>query len=155
MDMEGKRFGAGLAAGLLVALVIVTASSGFVFGLNGSLFSNTAGGSDLAKSATTTTTSTSSNSASAPSQNAPNSTLSSAGRSTTSTSSTTAPVPTVSDHGGSTTAPQFSSRVGSIAQQPFLANAFIFLPILVAFLLGAVLYRVSTKRRAGNTEAPK
>jgi hypothetical protein len=150
--MEGKRFVAGLVAGLLVGLVIVTASSGFAFGPNSSPFSNTAGGSDLAKSATTSTTSTSSQPASPPSQNALNSTLSSVSRSSTTTTSTTSPVPSASDHGGSTPAPQFSSRVGSIAQQPILANAFIFLPILIAFLLGAVLYRASTKRRADSSE---
>jgi uncharacterized membrane protein YcaP (DUF421 family) len=45
--------------------------------------------------------------------------------------------------------------VGSIAQQPILTNAFIFLPVLIAFLLGAVLYRVSVKGRAENPEPAK
>jgi hypothetical protein len=153
--MEGKRFGAGLVAGILLGLVIVTASSGLAPGLNGSPFSSTFGGSDLAKSATTSTTATSSQTGSPPSQNSLNSTLSSVGRSTTTTSSITSPVPTSADHADSTTPPQFSSRVGSIAQQPILTNAFIFLPVLVALLLGAILYRVSLKRREDSPEDAK
>ncbi len=43
--------------------------------------------------------------------------------------------------------PSYSSRVESIAQQPLLTDAVVFVPVLVALLLGAVLYRVSYRGR--------
>ncbi|MDA4127416.1 MAG: hypothetical protein OK452_09510 [Thaumarchaeota archaeon] len=149
--MEGKRFGAGLAAGLLLGLVIVTASSGFSFGLYGSFTSSPAGlASDttVAKSTLSTTTQP----ISPASQNTSNSTANLSGRLTTNT--TTGSPPLGATFASSTT-PVFSSHVANIAQQPILTNAVIFLPILVAFLLGAVLYRASTKRRADVTAETK
>jgi hypothetical protein len=135
--MEGKRFGAGLVAGLLLGLVIVTASSGFAFGLYGSFTSNA--GVGLAPSTTAKSTTT----ASSQPQYALNSTLASNGRSTTTT--TTGSPPSGADY-ATLNAPVYSSHVANIAQQPVLTNAIIFLPVLVAFLLGAVLYRASMKR---------
>jgi hypothetical protein len=41
----------------------------------------------------------------------------------------------------------YSSRVENIAQQPLLSNAVILVPVLVAFLLGAFLYRLSVRNR--------
>jgi hypothetical protein len=151
--MEGKRFGAGLVAGLLLGLVIVTASSGFAFGLNGSLLSNPFGGAvSSVKSVATSTTATSSQPASPPSQNTPNATLSGAGRTTTTTATSSSPA--VADM-GLTNGVKFSSHVDSIAQQPILTNAFILLPVLFAFLLGAVIYRASMKREGNTTEEAK
>jgi hypothetical protein len=40
-----------------------------------------------------------------------------------------------------------SPRLDSIAQQPLVSNAEIFAPVLVAFLLGAFLYRVAVQER--------
>jgi hypothetical protein len=151
--MEGKRFGAGLAAGLLLALVIVTASSGFAFGLNGSpLLSPFGGFASSVKNAETSTTSSTSLPASPPSQNATSATLNGAGHTTTTT--TTSSSPGLADM-ASANGVRFSSHVDSIAQQPILTNAVIFLPILFAFLLGAVLYRASTKREGNTTEEAK
>ena len=147
--MEGKRFGAGLAAGLLLGLVIVTASSGFAFGLNGSPLSNPFGGAvSSVKSAVTTSTATSSQPGS-PLQNTQNATLNGAGRTTTTT--TTSSSPAVADLSPANGV-KFSSHVDSIAQQPVLTNAFILLPVLFAFLLGAVIYRASMKRDGEKTE---
>lgn len=151
--MEGKRFGAGLVAGLLLGIVIVTASSGFAFGLNGSPLSNLFGGDvSSVKSAETSTTATTSQPASPASQNALNTTLNGAGRITTTT--TTGSSPATADM-GLTNGPKLSSHVDSIAQQPILTNAIIFLPVLFAFLLGAALYRASTKRDGDTTEEAK
>jgi len=143
--MEGKRFGVGLVAGLLLGLVIVTASSGFTFGLYGSFTSNSEG---LAPSTTAKSTTT----ANSQPQNALNSTFGSIGRSTTTT--TTGPTPSGADY-ATANAPIYSSHVANIAQQPVLSNAIIFLPVLVAFLFGAVIYRASTKRKADGTEEAK
>lgn len=148
--MEGKRFGAGLVAGLLLGLVIVTASSGFAFDLAGSPLSNPFGGVvSSVKSAATSTTATSSQPASPPAQNSPNATLNGAGRTTTTTATSSSPG--VADLGASSGV-KFSSHVDSIAQQPILTNAFIFLPVLFAFLLGAVIYRASAKREGNTTK---
>ena len=150
--MEGKRFGAGLVAGLLLGIVIVAASSGFASGLNGSPLSSIFGGDvSSVKSTATSTTATTSQPASPPSQNALNATLG-AGRATT---TTTTGSPAASADMGLTSGPKLSSHVDSIAQQPILTNAIIFLPVLFAFLLGAVLYRASTKREGVTTEDAK
>ncbi len=64
---------------------------------------------------------------------------------------TTTPVPSQSEGSNSkSNTPAYSSGVYSIAHQSALSNAVVFVPVLVAFLLGAVLYRVSTKGRAGS-----
>ncbi|HEV2227293.1 MAG TPA: hypothetical protein VGR56_10885 [Nitrososphaerales archaeon] len=147
--MEGKRFAAGLVGGLLVGLVIVTATSGFTFGLYGSFSSvnNNVGMQLSSETGAKSTSSTGSQPLSPPSQNSSNSTFSTAGRSTTTaTTSSSPPVADLSPANGV----KFSSHVDSIAQQPVLTNAFILLPVLFAFLLGAVIYRASMKRE-GNT----
>lgn len=151
--MEGKRFGAGLVAGLVLGLVIVTTSSGFMFGSTGSsLFSPFGGAGSSVKSAATSTTATTSQPASPPSQSASNSTLNGPGHTTTTT--TTGSSPAAADT-GSANGLKFSSSVESISQQPILTNAITFLPVLFAFLLGAFLYRASTKREAKTTEEAK
>jgi len=149
--MEGKRFGAGLVGGLLFGLVIVAATSGFTFGLYGSFTSvNNNQGLQLSSATGAKSTTTSSGQpVSPPSQNSTNSTLYTSGRSNTTT--TTSPEPTA-DAGSVTLTPVLSSHVGSIAQQPIIANAIVFLPVLVAFLLGAVLYRASRKGRGDASE---
>lgn len=151
--MEGKRFAAGLVGGLLLGLVIVTAASGFTFGLYGSFssVSNNAGVQLSSATGAKSTTTTGSQPVSPPSQNSSNSISYTSGSSTT---TTTSPPPTA-DAGSAALTPILSSHVGNIAQQPILTNAIIFLPVLVAFLLGAVLYRASTKRRVNTTEDAK
>jgi hypothetical protein len=42
------------------------------------------------------------------------------------------------------------TRLTNIAQQPIVSNAEILVPVLVAFLLGAFLYRVTVKEREGS-----
>jgi hypothetical protein len=156
--MEGKRFGAGLVAGVLLGLVIVTATSGFTFGLYGS-FSAVSNNAGLVSSVTGAKSTATTSSQPPPSQNGSNSTLSAIGRSTTTTTTTmttttatTGPSPVGADFASATT-PVYSSHVANIAQQPVLTNIIIFIPVFIAFLLGAVLYRVSTKRRVDNSEA--
>jgi hypothetical protein len=151
--MEGKRFGVGLVAGLLFALVIVTASSGFTFGLIGSPFPSPYGGTASSlKSASTSTTATTSQPASPPTQSTQNATFAGSGHSTTTT--TTSSSPAAADLGPANGA-KLSSHVDNIAQQPILTNAIIFLPVLFAFLLGAVIYRASIKREGNLKDETK
>jgi hypothetical protein len=162
--MDGKRFGVGLVAGLLLGLAIVTASGGLgsasvVFG---PLSPSHPGAAETAtKTVTTkvlsaTTLSTSSGGSPAYSVNPTNSTQGSVSNlpSSVSTSTTTSNGQSDLTFGGSSAkSPSYSSRIVSIAQQPLLSNAVIFVPVLVAFLLGAVLYRASRRNETDSVES--
>ena len=153
--MDGKRFGVGLVAGLLLGLVIVAASSGLSFGLFGSFSAASyPTGGQVNYSMTTAATSTAATSTTtaqlAPST--PRSSSNSTGSLVTSVSSTTSGGPWSNIIASLSTppGPAYSSRVVSIARQPLSANIVIFIPVLLAILLGAVLY-VGSRRGAGGT----
>jgi len=192
--MEGKRFGIGLAAGLLLALLVVSASGG-LGSVTGTFLPAPAGNSEgLAATSTAsftvslttssvssatptstqssvfyeTTTQSASNtlgtvaatvSGATSSASASTSTISSAP--TASSSSTTSQsIPQSMQNGGtgnaSANTPGYSSNIYSIAHQPAVSDAVIFIPVLVAFLLGAVLYRFSIREKeAPGTEQKK
>ncbi len=156
--MEGRRFGFGLAAGLLFALAIVSAAGGF-----GASYSWTGSLSPVHQSAspattttfgaaTTTATAVMSTTTGPPiydvsgntngTSNAPQS-----GGSTTTTTSGTSTVPQkdLQAFAAVLTPLSGASRVNSIARQPALSSAFLLIPILVAFLIGALAYRVSNR----------
>lgn len=149
MSMQGKRFGTGLLAGVLLGLLVVAASTGtFVAGLSGSLSSAPGqpvanASSTIAKAVTTATTSSATQTGQPPPQSGLNSTSGAVSNLSTTTNPTSMlfAASGVSTHG-------FSSQLASLAQQPLLTNAIIFVPVLVAFLLGAVLYVASTRGRA-------
>ena len=148
--MDGKRFGVGLVAGLLLGLVIVAASSGLSFGLFGSFSAASyPTGGQVNYSITTAATSTTTAQL-APST--PRSSSNSTGSLVTSVSSTTSGGPWSNIIASLSTppGPAYSSRVVSIARQPLSANIVIFIPVLLAILLGAVLY-VGSRRGAGGT----
>lgn len=158
--MDGKRFGIGLVAGLLLGLAIVTASGGLgsasvVFG---PLSPSQKGAAETAtKTATTTvilssTLSTSTGGLPAYSVNQTNSTQGSVSNLPSSVSTSTGQSD-LNFGGSSAKSPSYSSRIVSIAQQPLLSNAVIFVPVLVAFLLGAVLYRASRRNEADSVES--
>ena len=153
--MDGKRFGVGLVAGLLLGLVIVAASSGLSFGLFGSFSAASyPTGGQVNYSVTTAATSTAATSTTtaqlAPST--PRSSSNSTGSLVTSVSSTTSSGPWTNIIASLSTppGPAYSSRVVSIARQPLLANIVIFIPVLLAIILGAVLY-VASRRGARGT----
>jgi hypothetical protein len=141
MSMEGRRFGVGLVAGLLIGLAIVAASTSLVSG-QAVLFStpgaNSATGSvtTTTLSATTTTrTQVPQQSGSVPPTTGGNSSYVSGVTSTTSTTSGLAKSLGL--------VPAFSTDLQSIARQSPAANAFLFIPVLVALFLGALAYMVS------------
>ncbi len=149
--MDGKRFGVGVAAGLLVGLAIV-ASAGSFASLAPTVFAPIqAGGAAVTTTpaivAVTPQTSTATRSANTTGQPV---------YMVTSTSTTVAPPnPSGTDSNAQNAAisPLFSSNVASIAHQPLVSNAVILVPLLVAFLLGAILYRASGRTREQPAEA--
>jgi hypothetical protein len=166
--MEGKRFGVGLAAGLLVALAVVTIAGGLGTtpvsvllapkGIVGGTSASPTTTATLYATATTvlssgsTSISSATSGASIPQTVSGNETFgvtSTVSGTTASKSSSTAPSLSnaVGTPSSTATGPSYSSRVDSIANQPLLSNAVILVPVLIAFLLGAFLYRVSTRSR--------
>jgi hypothetical protein len=145
MNMEGKRFAAGMLGGLLLGLMVI-ASAGFTFYSSsfaraGSANYPAAQGAGVTTTATVSTSTTHGGNASA-------GLFSAVSKSTTSTITssnlnTTQVVVPFSAVQGATTGPRSPSRLDSILTQPPLTSGFILLPILVAFLLGAILYRTS------------
>jgi len=173
--MEGKRFGLGLVAGLLVALALVTVSGGlgstpmtmFSVARGGAtpaaastVSSSTVSSTTVAISATTTATQTATGTetGSAPwgSLNATSPYTSSTTATASVTSSSTASQPgqtTATNTGNGLTyftgaaVSKEPSQLASIAKQPIVSDAEILAPVLVAFLLGAFLYRVAVQER--------
>ena len=147
--MDGKRFGVGLVAGLLLGVAIVAASSGLP---TGSLYGSfgPAGQYSVATSATSTSAVTATNSAT--STYPIGGTILPPGMNTTKGISTTTSTPVEAVNGGNSSTTfaslasslsSLSSDVDSMPHQPLVSNAVVFIPIFVAFLLGAVLYRAS------------
>ena len=158
--MDGKRFGVGLAAGLLLGLGIIVASGGLgsspaIFGpaLNPSQAGASAATTSVNSAATTLTlTATLSSSTSGSPAYSVNHTNSTGGSlsnipSSVSSTTTTGEKNLTAAQGSNGISPSYSSRIVSIGQQPLLSNAVIFVPVLVAFLLGAILYQASNRNR--------
>ncbi len=149
--MEGKKFGVGLAAGLMLGLVIVTASGGLSSSpsWSGALVSHDLGpvGTTTAAKAAVTTFTT----ASIPpgfQTGSTNSTHGTGNQTTPSVSVTTTslnPNSTLDQGSTQSNSPASSSRFSAIASQPLLSNALVFVPVFVAFLLGAIFYRTSSR----------
>ena len=166
--MEGKRFGVGLAAGLLLALALVAVSGGLgsaslpVFGPAPAASTTTAATTTVTMSVTTTSTATYALSSTTTSLGTPLGSLS--GNVTSprqvATTTTTSPNPSQAAqtaannaNNGATYSTIFPSgaknptHIASIAQQPLTSNAVIVAPVLAAFLLGAFLYRVVVQEK--------
>jgi len=146
--MDGKRFGVGLAAGLLLGLAVVVASAGFGTGsLYGSLSSSgrysaatSTVSSTLTEAATTTTAQPSYPNGGIVPPTGKNVTE---GVVTTMTEALNTFGNSSNSAGLASSLSSLSSNVATIPHQPLLSNAVVFIPVFVAFLLGAVLYRVS------------
>lgn len=133
--MDGRRFGVGLLAGLLFALAIV--------GTSGLLSPGGAPSSgSLTESNSSPTVSTTAN--------VPGSAA--FGVVTSSTATSTTPLNKILSNlssamsAASGSGPSFSSNLASMSNLPSLSRALVLAPIAVAALLGALLYRVSTRR---------
>ncbi len=140
--MHGKRFGVGLLGGLLLGLVVV-ASAGFTSFAFATLFPASGPSYEVGRTVTTATmtATSSSTNASAGSVAAPP---------VVSTSSSTSTAATNSSQGSTLNFAQAgigqkNSNLDNIPSQPLLVNGIVFLPVLVAFLLGAILYRTSKR----------
>jgi predicted lipid-binding transport protein (Tim44 family) len=141
--MDGMRFGVGLAAGLLLGLVVIVASVGSGnFALYGTLGSSVQGPVTTATTAIQSMVTQTSTTGQPPySTNSGNSTLPPPAVATTTQGSIS--FGNSSAKSLNSVLSSLSSNVNNIPRQPFLSNAIVFVPICVAFLLGAVLYRVS------------
>ena len=151
--MEGKRFGIGLVAGLLLGIGIIAASGGLGALSAGTPFSSSGpqGGLNLTTSTVATTVSRTGTTTSTgqPGYVAVGN-LSSAVTSTTAATPGSTPQTNLKGltTSGSTT-PSYASNVQNIAHQPLSTDAVVFVPVLLAFLLGAVLYRTSNRNQEG------
>jgi flagellar basal body-associated protein FliL len=150
--MRGKGFGVGIGAGLLLGLLIVGVSMGGAgsgaFFTNGSAASKTQISTPPTQS-TATAAGQSNNSQGLPPQSA---TTASTTTSATTSNMTSAPANLYSV-GGITFSNNGPSNLDSLPQQSPAANALILVPVLVAFALGAVLYRASrAKHENAETE---
>jgi hypothetical protein len=153
MTMGGKRFGLGLAAGLLLGLAVVTASGGLGSTLSPSYFGSFRSGNQAVSSVTTTMTAVTILSSTAASSSNytpgyPISSLNSSSGSVTSvTTTSTTPGSAAQNANNIAATPSFSSHLDSIAAQPFLSNVVILVPVVLALVLGAVLYLSSARSR--------
>ena len=135
--MQGREFGVGMAAGLLVALSIV-ALSGVTAAPLASPVSNTSGSSSSYVTQTATTPTVNSGAVN--------------GKGATETASVPPSTNSVSTTTGSTVSAgngvnpaglnSFASIAG-MSQLSSLSRVFVLAPIIVAVLLGAILYRIS------------
>ena len=149
--MDGKRFGVGLAAGLIVGLAIVAASGGV--GVAPSLFAALSPASKGVMSSTTTVAATSTMSTStAPPPDYGVNGGSGGVTSVTSTATSTSASTNGTQNSIQGSLVSLSSGLSNISTQSPTSNAIIVVPVLVAFLLGAVLYRASNRGRVGPDE---
>ena len=179
--MEGKRFGAGLAAGLLLGLALVAVSGGLgesplaqLYAPRGAagtteasstlvvtMSSTTSPTATTAATSTVTATTTYGGStgpslSSNESSSYASTSTATGGISYTITSTTNASLgnqsaaTSASNGAGAAVTPSGvyrPSQLVNIPQQSIVSDAEILFPVLVAFLLGAFLYRVTTAER--------
>jgi hypothetical protein len=140
--MSGSRFGVGLVAGVFFALVVIVVS-GAIASTSTPLYGTGSPSSPAATTSASTTTgtvtgvfATSGNQTASTTQSNQNSlgSLNSVG-----TSPATAQ--------GSSSLPRFSSELATMNQLSTPARALLLAPVVIAFLVGALLYRASLARR--------
>ena len=147
--MEGKRFVFGLVAGVLLGLGVIVASAGLgtgslygSLGTGGTYFSAPTATSSTVTSAATITSSQSSYPAGGivpPNQKNETFTV----ETSTTQGSNAFGNSSANSASVQSSLSSLSSNVNTLPHQPLLSNAVIFLPVFVAFLLGAALYRAS------------
>jgi hypothetical protein len=149
--MSGKGFGKGFAAGLLLAILLIGISSGsyLTFGLYGSFTS--AGAGDLPASVTTTMLTTAASATQNHSiplgvyQSSTSTQTATVGKTivASTTAATTMPGPSagLNDLAAASRTP--SSSLYNMVHQPITSDLLILIPILLAFFVGAIIYRAS------------
>ena len=157
--MERRRFGAGIAAGLLLGFIIVFSATGSAGFLGGGLFGSFTSNDNQVGKVALSTTSTSFGTDSSV-QTSISSTTGSYQATPPSTSGSNATNPASV---GTATTPAFAfgpvlpakspSQLNSIASQPVATDGIVLIPILIALLLGAVLYWFSRSGRTDEREA--
>jgi len=144
MSMSGRRFGVGLAAGVFFALAIVAVSGAFAS--TSPLFPSQ-NGMSAATSVTTATTTLSTTTGSVPGI----AYTTGGGQSTTVSQTTANPQSsantTAASGQGSASAPKFSSELATMARLSTPARALLLAPVVLALLIGALLYRASLARK--------
>jgi hypothetical protein len=139
--MRGKGFGVGIGAGLVLGLIVVGISSGAAGSSLGMFGSNQAAVSrnPTTEEVTSTTTMPATENSS---MGVPVASVTSTSTTTfaaASNATTVAPGPY--SVAGVTFSNNGATNLNSLPQQSPLADAVVFVPVIVALLLGAVLYR--------------
>ena len=146
--MDARRFGVGLVAGLLAAFALIAVSGGF----SSSIFTPLAPSSSrgLASQTQTAVTSTI---ATQSGTTAPYSSITTGNgiNSVSGTGSSAGQNATFLANLVSLPAKVPSANVNNILRQPPLSNAILFVPVLMALLLGALFYR-ATRRKNEDAE---
>ncbi len=156
MTMGAKRFGVGILVGLVLALAII-ASAGFSYGTFGSFSANNiqlpvksqATSTTTAASTMSTTTGTSNGSSSLPVVIVTNSTKTGTEYGPSSNVQNSAPLDALySSLTNGTTAGVQASPNNALTSRPASVAWVVFIPIVVALVLGLVLYRSSAGKLA-------
>ena len=154
MSVEGKRFGVGLIAGLLFALAIV-AASGVLSSAVAPLYPGPFSGAGAANTASSSVTTTPGNSA------PPQTAVSTATQAHAACGNLSTQASTASTSYGNSAASDtnsifgsaggFSSSLAALDRLSAQSRALLLMPVLVAFLLGALVYR-STRHKETDSE---
>ena len=144
MSMDGTRFGAALALGVLLGLGVVAAAGGL--GPSASVLEQ---GLLTARAATTSATSTAyTTNASAPTSISTGTKTAAGWNASMATAS---PPPTAGESAlNSVVSPIPSSRFAAFASQSSGSDALLTIPILLAVVFGALLYIATARGKAGS-----
>ena len=144
MNMESRRFGAGLVAGILVGVAVVALAGGL--GSTLSTLSLTFAAPRITETTTAATATTTSGTSVLYVVTAGTSSQSkSAASNYTNLSSSSSSFSFTGVSGGlSSLLP--SSQLAAVATQGPVANAILSVPVIIALALGGLLYRVASKR---------
>jgi hypothetical protein len=151
--MDGRRFGVGIAAGLLFGFAVITAAGGLgslstasFYPVQGGLTAITTSSATatVTQSSTVTRTANASIPAYVASGNLTNLSTSTTGA-TPNSAVSNAGLKNAASSAANGASPSFSSRIQSIAAQPLSSDAVVIIPALLALLLGALLYRASNR----------
>lgn len=143
--MGGKRFGAGVLGGLLLGFMVIGSTGLPALGAFGPILGANASPSGLKDAGPVATTTASLTEASSSTNGSAAAIPSPPMAYTTTTTSASTSQNEASANFGAASAAKRVSNLDSIPSQTPLLNGLVLLPLLVAFLLGAILYRASKK----------
>ncbi len=155
LNMDGKRFGGGLLAGLLLALALVlgpalaSGSLGAVGGFSPGVIKEMATTATATEAATTSAPAYSVVGNPPPNSTATSTATSQTATSTTSQSSTQTPEPLFA---ADLSPPPSADKLSNLPTEPPLLAILVLIPVLVALLAGGLLYRASKPRFSSKDE---